>query len=73
MPVLTSKLERFQGTFVGKTLTQKDCSPIKFKCLFGEEFEGNTCISLHNYSKKGETTQVSSLGNDAINNVRSIV
>lgn len=60
MPVLTSKLERVQGTFVGKTLTQKDFSAIKFKCLFGEEVEGNKCISLYNYSKKGKTAQVSS-------------
>lgn len=60
MPVLTSKLERIQGTFVGKTLTQKDCSSIKFKCLFGEEVGGIKCISLYNYSKKGKATQVSS-------------
>lgn len=60
MPVLTNKLERVQGIFVGKTLSQKDCSPIKFKCLFGEEVEGDKCISLYNYSKKGKTTQVSS-------------
>lgn len=41
MPVLANKLEKRQHTFVGEPLSQKDCSTIKFKWLFGEQVEGD--------------------------------
>ena len=58
MPVLTTKLEKVQGTFVGETLSQKDYSTIKSKHLLRERVEGDKV--LYNYNKKVETTQVSS-------------
>lgn len=58
MPVLTNKLERVQGIFVGKTLSQKDCSPIKFKCLFGEGVEGINVFPYTIIAKKGKQPSV---------------
>lgn len=52
MPLLTTKLEKGQGTFVSEPLSQKNCSAIKFKRLCGEGVEGGKF--LHNYSKKGK-------------------